>query len=144
MRLFFSRKCLFLLAPMLLGAAPGARLEIRIDNLRNSAGSIRACLAPAAAAFPDCSTAHGRALSVGAGAGGVLVFENLPHGRYAIAVLHDENGNRKLDTLLGVPREGFGFSRNPAVGFGPPSFSRASFEVAGSQSAQRVRMRYLL
>ncbi len=64
-------------------------------------------------------------------------------GTYAVSLIHDENGNGKLDTALGMPREGFGFSRNPAISFGPPKFKSASFAVNGA-SAQTVKMKYML
>ena len=70
-------------------------------------------------------------------------FEGLPVGDYAIAVIHDENGNNKLDTTLGIPREGFGFSRNPAIGFGPPKFAAARFSLDKNGTEQDIRMRYL-
>jgi len=59
-------------------------------------------------------------------------------------VIHDENGNAKLDTLAGIPREGFGFSRNPAIRFGPPRFAAARFAVGGDANQQQIRMRYIL
>ncbi len=40
-------------------------------------------------------------------------FEDIPPGRYALAVIHDENMNGKLDAnWLGVPKEGYGFSND--------------------------------
>ncbi len=72
-------------------------------------------------------------------------FEGVPHGTYALAVIHDENDNGKLDTFMGMPREGFGFSRNPGIGFGPPRFTSASFDVvAATNVQQQVKIRYLL
>ena len=71
-------------------------------------------------------------------------FDALPVGSYAIAVIHDENDNARLDTVLGIPREGFGFSRNPAIGFGPPRFTAARFAIDDGHNEQDVRMRYLL
>jgi uncharacterized protein (DUF2141 family) len=68
----------------------------------------------------------------------------LPRGDYAIAVIHDENGNAKLDTLAGIPREGFGFSRNPPIRFGPPRFAAARFTLVDDAQMQQVRMRYIL
>jgi uncharacterized protein (DUF2141 family) len=42
----------------------------------------------------------------------VARFNNLPRGRYAVAVWHDENANNRVDTnALGLPKEGYGFSR---------------------------------
>ena len=45
--------------------------------------------------------------------------------------------------LRGFPREGFGFSRNPAVRFGPPRFSAAQFTLASDAETQQIRMRYI-
>ena len=55
---------------------------------------------------------------------------DLAPGKYAISIIHDENNNDKLDTnFIGIPKEGFGFSNNPRIMFGPPSFEKASFEI---------------
>ena len=50
-------------------------------------------------------------------------FESVPTGNYAVSVFHDLNGNGKLDKgLFGIPSEPYGFSSNPTISFGPPSF----------------------
>lgn len=60
------------------------------------------------------------------------ILENIPDGKYAITVFHDENGNGRLDTgMFGIPKEGYGFSNNARGMFGPPSFLDSSFEVKG-------------
>lgn len=42
-------------------------------------------------------------------------------GNYAVALFHDVNDNHHFDTTwLGLPDEGYGFSRNPTLRFGPP------------------------
>ena len=52
-------------------------------------------------------------------------------GDYALAVIHDENGNGQLDTFAGIPREGYGFSRNaPSASARPASPPRASRSAA--------------
>lgn len=54
----------------------------------------------------------------------------LPAGHYAIAALHDENSNHKLDrNMMGWPKEGFGFSNNPKVNLSAPSFDKAAMQV---------------
>jgi uncharacterized protein (DUF2141 family) len=73
-----------------------------------------------------------------------IAFPGLPSGAYAIALFHDENGNKRLDTMMGIPREGFGFSRNPPMRLGPPRFSAARFTVASGEIAEQVRLKYLL
>jgi uncharacterized protein (DUF2141 family) len=131
------------MASMLVGAAPIGRLDVAVDKLRSAKGLIRVCLTANPANFPACvDDADAITRNVPAGTRGMR-FDGLPHGSYAIAVIHDENANAKLDTLAGIPREGFGFSRNPAIGFGPPHFAAAKFAVAGDAEIQRIRMRYI-
>jgi uncharacterized protein (DUF2141 family) len=44
-----------------------------------------------------------------------------------------------------IPREGFGFSRDARVRFGPPKFGEAAFEVVpGARETLVIRMRYML
>jgi len=102
------------------------------------------CLTVRPDRFPDCQDdPSARTLSAPATAG-ALRFDNLPSGDYALAVIHDANGNGRLDTFAGIPREGFGFSRNPAIRFGPPRFEEARFKIGSGEVHQGIRMRYLL
>ena len=75
----------------------------------------------------------------------VLTSRGVAPGRYAIALLHDENSNGKADRALGMmPKEGFGFSRDAKVRMGPPRFEEAVFEVADTPKAMAIKMRYML
>ena len=68
---------------------------------------------------------------------------HLPAGKYAIAVMHDENGNRKLDrNFLGIPKEGFGFANNPRVFMSAPSFQAASTQVSCPETQLDIRLIY--
>ena len=67
---------------------------------------------------------------------------NLPEGNYAVALLHDENSDSKLNTnFIGIPREGFGFSNNPIVLFGPPAFKKAVLHHPGEH---HIQMKYMM
>ena len=64
-------------------------------------------------------------------------------GTYAIAVYHDEDGSRKLNRNgIGIPREGFGFSNNPATFAGVPAFSSVRIRIPHSGVSTRIRMKY--
>ncbi len=133
---------------MLLVSLPGAvatsDLSVDVSNLRSAKGMVRVCLTADPDNFPACvDDANATTRSIPASMTH-LQFDGLPHGAYAIAVIHDENNNRKLDTFAGIPREGFGFSRNPSVTFGPPRFAAARFTLESDADRQQVRMRYLL
>lgn len=129
---------------LLAGATPVAPLEVDVANLRSAKGLIQLCLTSDPANFPNCiDDARALRRSVPATAKAIR-FDALPVGGYAVAVIHDENSNAKLDTMMGIPREGFGFSRNPAIGFGPPKFGAARFTLDADGTQQAIRMRYLL
>ena len=142
------------LAPVALllgGASPvphaGADISITITDLRNDHGVVRACMTSQQERFPKCrGVTQAYSASVDAHAGRVvLTFENVKPGRYAIALLHDENGNGRADRALGMmPKEGFGFSRDAPVRMGPPKFDDAAFQLGESDTAMRIRMRYML
>ena len=137
-----------LLGALALGAGMGATgvssVTIDVAGLRSHRGMVRLCLTADPQHFPSCiGDADAVARSVPAGSG-PLVIGGLAPGQYAVAVIHDENGNDRLDTFLGIPREGFGFSRNPAIGFGPPPFTAARFALGSDADRQQVRMHYLL
>ena len=128
---------------LLTGATPTVGLEVTLQQLRSTKGVIRLCLTADPDNFPGCvDDARAVTRSVPADDRSIRI-EGLAPGSYAVSVIHDENGNGKLDTLAGIPREGFGFSRNPAIGFGPPRFAAARFALAGDADRQQVRMRYL-
>lgn len=71
-------------------------------------------------------------------------FENIPYGTYAVSVLHDENGNGKMDKkAIFIPKEGFGVSNNPKIKRGPPSFSEAIFTLDRPKTELTINMIYL-
>jgi uncharacterized protein (DUF2141 family) len=120
-------------------------LIIQIEGLRDSTGWVNVSVFDVAEGFPQDSTRVYRSATVKlASAGEVTVtFEGLSYGDYAIAVLHDANGNGRLDTgLLGIPSEGFGFSNNPRPGFGAPSFESCRFRFDRPQVTLRLGLRY--
>jgi len=129
---------------LLPGATPVADLHVDVAKLRSGKGLLRLCLTADPKNFPACvDDARAITRSVPA-THPEMVFAGLPTGDYALAVIHDENSNNKLDTMLGIPREGFGFSRNPTITFGPPRFSAARFQLGADANRQQVRMKYML
>ena len=133
------------LLPLLLAAASAPpTIEVSITGLRSTKGQILVCLTTNPKAFPDCSKDKGSVrMAVKATDAGDFLVHAPAAGTYAIAVVHDENSNNKLDTAIFLPKEGFGFSRNPAITVGPPSFKAASFAVTGDLR-QSIKMKYML
>lgn len=123
----------------------GTSLELRVSGLRSARGNVLVCVTANPGYFPDCSKdPEGHRARVAARDAGRIDFDGMTPGRYAVALLHDENANDKLDKAVFVPKEGFGFSRNPVVVAGPPKFGSAAFEIDDMPVTQRVTMKYIL
>lgn len=139
---------LLLLTPLLLvlvaAKAPTADIEISIEKLRNRKGVLHLCLTREPAHFPDCKSDPRAVTRTAPATTGPIRIAGLAPGGYALAIFHDENRNRKLDMLIGIPREGFGFSRNPVVRFGAPKFRQVRIDLRAGFTRETVRMQYLL
>ncbi len=71
------------------------------------------------------------------------VFEGLAPGKYAVAIIHDENSNKRLDTnFMGIPREGYGVSNNIVNMFGPPGFEESSFTLKTGTYTTEITVNY--
>lgn len=137
------RGVLFLLILLLYGApVRAADLTLEIVGVRATSGMMRVALFDSAESFPSGEEAFAR--DVPATVGTMTVhFADVPAGTYALALHHDENSNGEMDTLLlGIPREGYGFSNDALVFFGPPSFSAAAFDLPDGGRAISVAVRY--
>ena len=133
--------------PLLAATAPGpgSNVGVNVTGLRSAKGQVLACLTTQPHAFPNCAkdpASHKLDVPV-SGSTIRIDFGPIAPGRYAISLLHDENGNGKADMVLFMPKEGFGFSRDAPVRFGPPSFNSAAFVVADAAVNLTVRMRYM-
>ncbi len=104
-------------------------LKVTISSLHNNNGVVLVSLFRNENGFPDnAAKAYGKEIAFIAEKKAIIFFKNVPPGTYAVAILHDENNNRKMDkTYFGLPKEGYGFSNNASAPFGPPSYKKASF-----------------
>jgi len=122
-----------------------ATIDVNIQGLRSTKGNVLICVTANPKFFPDCGKdPKSFRNSVPARSAATVAFTGINPGTYAVALHHDENGNSKMDMAVFVPREGFGFSRNPAVVTGPPKFKAAAVTVNGGEVSQTVKMKYML
>ena len=129
-------------------AAPAAANEVTITvtDIRSDKGVVRACMTTREDIFPKCikDPASHRTV-VKAGETITITFKNVKPGKYAIALLHDENDNGKADRVLGMaPKEGYGFSRDAPVRMAPPDFKDAVFDMGNAAKKLTIKMRYFL
>ena len=133
-----------LLALLLAGSATGAHaatLTVTLNQIRVQTGEVRMALYDSAAGWGgEGQPVAGRGGAPDGSAALTFTFEGLKPGRYAVRVMHDENGNGKLDTnLVGMPTEGFGASNDPKV-MRAPNFDEASFDVGETDLAIAITL----
>lgn len=127
-----------------IAASDTSTLSLNISGLRSMKGNVLVCVTANPKFFPNCSKdPNSLRARVAARNSATVRFDSVVPGTYAAALMHDENANDKLDMAIMIPKEGFGFSRNPAVVTGPPKFKSASFAVSGGNASQSVKMKYM-
>lgn len=107
-------------------------LTIEVENLRNSKGVLQVALYNKEGSIPDEIFKKYYRLEKAKIVNGKseITFENLPKGKYAVNILHDENNNSKIDKGLILPKEGIGFSNYSSIGLtNRPNFKKASFDL---------------
>ena len=121
-----------------------SQLGVEIQGLRNQDGQVCLSLFASSQGFPSDSNQAVQNQCVTASHSAPLVtFDNVQPGSYAIAVLHDANSDRTINrNLLGIPNEGFGFSGNPTIRTGPPTFGESLVVVAGGQTTIQINLNY--
>jgi uncharacterized protein (DUF2141 family) len=138
------------LAALLAASAPAAAepasatLDVTVQGIKSAKGVIRLAICPPGAGFPDCKTKEVRSASLPiVGGTARIVLSGLAPGSYAVSVFHDANANGKLDTFAGIPKEGYGFSRNPPFRPRAPKFAEAQIDLTASATTV-ITLRYLL
>jgi uncharacterized protein (DUF2141 family) len=128
-----------------LAKSPCPGIHVKILDIRNSTGTVACALFESPDGFP---------VEFLRSATNVMVikirktqarcdFEDIPPGTYAMAVIHDENMDGKLETnVLGIPTEGYGFSNDAEGKSGAPSFSAASFRYDGRNLDLTIGLHY--
>jgi uncharacterized protein (DUF2141 family) len=120
-------------------------LTVAVTGLRNTEGQVCFSLYAGGDGFPESKDAILAKQCVAAATVAepevsnqlTVSFSDLESGSYAVSVLHDENGDDQINTgTFGVPLEGFGFSRNPAITTRAPNFSEAAVFVVGDTATQ--------
>jgi uncharacterized protein (DUF2141 family) len=132
-------------APVATAPVVAASVDLAITGLRSDKGDVLVCLSTNPDYFPDCTKdKKARKLKIAAAKAETIKITGVKPGTYAVALIHDENANGKMDLRLFLPREGFGFSRNPKIGMGPPKFKSAQFTLGADDVQYAVQMKYIL
>ena len=122
-----------------------ATLEVIVQPVRNNTGGLGCQLFASAEGFPNQRHKALQVLMTPIDHGTARCrFQSVPAGTYAVAVVHDENGNQKLDSnWFGLPTEGYGVSNNNTYATTEPRWEESRFElIAGEHRRLTIRLRY--
>jgi uncharacterized protein (DUF2141 family) len=120
------------------------KLILDLSGLRNDKGDVFVSLFAGRKGFPDdVDAAVVNRHQLISGRQCRIEIEDLPYGNYAVSVLHDENLNGKMEaSMLGIPKEGFGFSGNPKSKLGPPDYDDVRFLLLVPEKHLPIVMQY--
>ena len=124
-------------------SCPGIHVEIL--EIRNSTGTVACALFEAPEGFPTKyrDSATNIMMIKVRDRQARCDFLDIPPGTYALAVIHDEDMDGKLDTDgVRLPTEGYGFSNDAIALMGAPSFGAASFAYNGRTHELTISLNY--
>jgi len=125
-----------------LQQSQGGKITVEISGINKTEGRLAIGLYNKSDGFPEINKAY-NGVSLKITEKNINhIFSDIPSGDYAVAVFHDINGNNKLDkNFIGIPKEGYAFSKNARGTFGPPHFDKAKFKLDRSYTA-KIKIKY--
>ncbi|MBD2531729.1 DUF2141 domain-containing protein [Nostoc flagelliforme FACHB-838] len=130
-----------------VNAEPTATLSVVVNGVHHQKGEICFRVYASEQGFPMSNSSESQSgCTKITGTSVKKEFSGLKPGTYAVAVVDDQNGDRKLNKdFFGIPKEGFGISKNPTVSIqtGTPKFRDASF-VVNKNTTVNIMMKYSL
>lgn len=122
---------------------PTAKLTIKVVDIRNRNGQMIFGVFDADRGFPN-EQKHAKNWQVRDVDGSTMEFTcELPPGKYAGSVLHDENKNGDMDkNAIGIPKEGYGVTNNPKPRMRQAKFSEATFDLPPEGATLTISVQY--
>jgi uncharacterized protein (DUF2141 family) len=128
---------LFLLTTLLASAPAAAAFDLRVlvTGIESSEGEIACTLFDQGKGFPlDAEKAVETKRYAAVEGMLTCTFNDVPPGRYAVAAVHDANGNRKVDSNMFGYKEPWGVSKNVRPDSRPPRFIESSVSMSPDRS----------
>ncbi len=136
---------LILMSFSFLNAQETYSLKVTVKNLRNSKGVVQFAVYNKDGTIPDekYKKFYRKDIAAITNNTASLTFNNIPKGKYAVNILHDEDKDGKIDKGFILPTEGIGFSNYKSIGLtNRPKFSKASFQI-DSDTEKSIKIIYM-
>lgn len=116
-------------------------VEFKLTQMRDRTGDLYIAVFNNEDSFPKKDPVAKKKVEVTEKKDSLSVTIDLEPGEYAASIYLDENKNGKLDTnLVGMPKEIFGFSNNPKILTGAPSYKKCVIKVSAEQKQFDIKM----
>ena len=120
----------------LKAAADSCHLELKITGIKQYTGKILIAAFNNANQFPSGESSYKYAIPINN-----TIHLTLPIGQFAFALFQDLNGNMVLDkNFFGIPKEPFGFSNNPRITTGAPSFETSAVQLTKGKKTVEIKL----
>lgn len=115
-------------------------LVLEFENLKSEKGKILILLFSSEDGFPEDAGKSRYSANIDPTKSHVI--KNIPYGKYALAMVHDEDNNGKMNlNFFGIPKEGYSFSNSKGHGLERPNYKKAEFQH--KDTATRVKVRFI-
>lgn len=124
------------LLTLLATTVQAGTITVNISGITPKDGFLRVVLFNNAPGFPSVSSYGIQNSSIAKPDGSETVtFSNVPAGTYAVSVLHDRNGNKKMDSgMFGLPKEAYGVTNNIYPRARAPKFEECTFVIKSDET----------
>ncbi|MEM6348137.1 MAG: DUF2141 domain-containing protein [Bacteroidota bacterium] len=119
-------------------------ISITVHHIRSEKGMIRIGVYDRADTFNKEPVSTHAFPKTGIQNGELQCQFKLGPGKYAFSLLDDENGDNEMNyNFVGIPTEGFGFSRDAKIQLmSPPDFEDCALQVGSGKHEWRIKVRY--
>ncbi len=120
------------------------KVKVKITNIRNKKGIIQLQIYRTGKSFAAENPYKQVHISKKDVKNGTLTytFQELKTGTYGIALLDDENANKRMDYGWVMPNEGFGFSDYYHSAWSKPKFEQFKFSLSHDKNVT-MKVRYM-
>ncbi|MCH7589905.1 DUF2141 domain-containing protein [PVC group bacterium] len=145
--IFLSMMIIFLLIPFAQAEEIDyTNLTVRVEGISKAVGMIGVSLFNSPKGYPTRIEHAYESQWIELEVGQTSIdgeFEGIPFGKYAVSVVHDENGNKRLDMgPMGFPTEGVGFSNGQKIVMSVPKFSNSTISLTEMSQSIVIKLDY--
>ncbi len=121
-------------------AAHATDVEVHVHPVDRKGGVVRAQICTRAEFLKDCAYKASTPAHPGEV---VVVVRDVPPGTYSAVAFHDVKNTGDVEqNALGMPKEGVGFSRDPMLMLGAPSFEDTSLPISGERVRVDIQLKF--